>query len=230
MQTFKGHAKGVISVAFSPDGSVVVSGSRDRTIRLWNVQTGNCIHALEGHTDIVISVVFSPDGKFFASGSFDNTIKLWDVAQWTSVMPAVVVSQPIQTITLPQASSVQLQQTTDQLDQNVGFLMAMDPAEVQVMHQASLIKHVDSLENSLEDFKFLLAGNKIHLDTSVRIDQLKKLYAAKHAIDRVIARLELDPGVEVKIAADSSLKGNEATAVLLPYGDERDEEDIKEIE
>ena len=144
------------------------------------------------------------------------------------VMPAVVVSQPIQTITLPQASSVQLQQTTNQLDQNVGFLMAMDPAEVQVMHQASLIKHVDSLENSLEDFKFLLAGNKIHLDTSVRIDQLKKLYAAKHAIDRVIARLELDPGVEVKIAADSSLKGNEATAVLFPYGDDKDEDDSEE--
>ena len=68
----------VSSVAFSPDGKNVISGS-DRTIRFWDVDTGQHLRALIGHTSSVISVVFSPDGKTIASGSIDGTVLLWDV-------------------------------------------------------------------------------------------------------------------------------------------------------
>ena len=68
-----------MSVSFSPDGQTLASGSADRTIKLWDVETGAEIRSLSGHDEEVNSVSFSPDGQTLASGSADNTIKLWDV-------------------------------------------------------------------------------------------------------------------------------------------------------
>ncbi|MGK0187511.1 MAG: WD40 repeat protein/tetratricopeptide (TPR) repeat protein [Verrucomicrobiales bacterium] len=74
------HSGAVTSVFFSPDGTRIVSGSRDNTVKLWDADTGNEIASLEGHSERVTSVAFSPDGSRIVSGSFDNTVKLWDVA------------------------------------------------------------------------------------------------------------------------------------------------------
>ncbi|KAB5589367.1 Lissencephaly-1 [Ceratobasidium theobromae] len=70
---------GVLSVAFSPDGTRIVSGSSDNTIRVWDGQTGKMLlDPLQGHTRSVWSVAFSPDGTRIVSGSFDETIRVWD--------------------------------------------------------------------------------------------------------------------------------------------------------
>ena len=70
----------VWSAGFSPDGTKVVSGSADGTVRLWDVATGECEQTLVGHSDDVKSAGFSPDGTKVVSGSADSTVRLWNVA------------------------------------------------------------------------------------------------------------------------------------------------------
>ena len=73
-----GHEESVDFVEFSGDGKRLVSASEDRTVRLWDGQTGAEIAVLQGHSEWVFSVVFSPDGTRLASASGDKTVRLWD--------------------------------------------------------------------------------------------------------------------------------------------------------
>ena len=75
-----GHANDVTSVAFSPDGRLVLTGSKDMTARLWEAASGNEIRRFEGHTDRVTAVAFSPDGHEVLTGSWDKSARLWDAA------------------------------------------------------------------------------------------------------------------------------------------------------
>lgn len=79
LKNLKGHRTRVSSIAFSPDGKTIVSGSYDNTMKLWDASNGNLIHDLSGHEDVVRMVAFSPDGKTVASGSNDHTIRVYDV-------------------------------------------------------------------------------------------------------------------------------------------------------
>ena len=78
-EPLRGHDGPVRSVAFSPNGMRIVSGSKDRTIRVWDAETGSPVgEPLRGHDHCVRSVGFSYDGTRIVSGSQDVTIRIWD--------------------------------------------------------------------------------------------------------------------------------------------------------
>jgi WD40 repeat protein len=78
VRTLKGHSSGVTSVSFSPDGRRIVSGSSDKTVKVWDAQTGQETLTFKGDSTYVLSVSFSPDGKRIVSGGYDSTVKVWD--------------------------------------------------------------------------------------------------------------------------------------------------------
>ena len=75
----QGHSESVNSVAFSPDGRFLASGSWDDTVCVWDLANGQC-RTLKGHSSFVLSISFSPDGRFLASCSLDDTVCVWDLA------------------------------------------------------------------------------------------------------------------------------------------------------
>jgi hypothetical protein len=80
VRSFPRHSSKVKSVKFSPDGKSALSGSEDKTLKLWDLATGNLLRSFEGHAHKVGSVAFSPDGSRVLSGAWDKTLKLWETA------------------------------------------------------------------------------------------------------------------------------------------------------
>ncbi len=81
----RGHSSIVFSVAYSPSGSYVASGSGDNSIRVWDALSGAELSVFRGHESMVLSVAFSPDSCRIASGSSDNTVRIWDISSGSQV-------------------------------------------------------------------------------------------------------------------------------------------------
>lgn len=72
------HEGKVINATYSPDGKTLATVGYDKTVRLWDVQSGKNTNILKGHTDIVITLTYSPDGNILATGDIENTLRLWN--------------------------------------------------------------------------------------------------------------------------------------------------------
>jgi WD40 repeat protein len=83
---FEGHDGYINCVTFSPDGKLIVSGSLDCTVRVWNIENSEAASLLfEGHEAEVVSIAVSPNGRYIASRAMDDTVRLWDIATRTSI-------------------------------------------------------------------------------------------------------------------------------------------------
>jgi WD40 repeat protein/uncharacterized caspase-like protein len=80
VRTLPGHKETISEIVYSPDGKLIASGSWDRTIKLWDAETGKLIDTLIGHQDGINSITFSPDSQTLISGSEDKTIKIWNIS------------------------------------------------------------------------------------------------------------------------------------------------------
>jgi WD40 repeat protein len=80
-----GHSGSVDAVAVSPDGTRIVTASRDKTARVWEAATGKEIARLEGHGDYVTSAAWSPDGTRIVTGSSDKTVRVWDAKTFAEI-------------------------------------------------------------------------------------------------------------------------------------------------
>jgi len=83
--TFEGHTAGVTSVQFSANGKLLVTGSNDNTVRVWDVSTHKPLKVLRGHGGRVLSCAFAPQGHLVLSGSYDHQAKLWSIAGYEEV-------------------------------------------------------------------------------------------------------------------------------------------------
>ena len=95
IRRFGSHKAEVASVAFTPDGKYVLTGSgrltmsggpaEDNTMKMWDVETGRLVQIFEGHSDTILAIAISPDGSRALTGGFDGTIKLWDLGTGTEI-------------------------------------------------------------------------------------------------------------------------------------------------
>jgi WD40 repeat protein len=90
---FSGHRDVVDCMDSSPDGRQIVSGSRDRTARIWDAESGRVLATLVGHEGLIFCVRFSPDGRRIVTGSSDGTARIWDAGRGTELARITVLCE-----------------------------------------------------------------------------------------------------------------------------------------
>ncbi len=116
IRTFEDHTNLVKSVCFAGNGRYALSGSDHNTLKLWDVQTGECLRTFSGHTQEVKCVCISGDGKYAISTSWDRTLKLWDVETGTCLRSFPPSANEIFTISLSFDGVYALSGSSDRFD------------------------------------------------------------------------------------------------------------------
>ena len=102
-------------MAWSPDGSLLCTGSDDQTLRLWNAETGQCVKVLRGHTHFVMCCDFSTKGNMLVSGSMDETIRIWEVRSGDLLKEVPAHSDPVTSVKFSPDSSMFVSSSYDGL-------------------------------------------------------------------------------------------------------------------
>ncbi|MEO9127405.1 MAG: hypothetical protein ABI262_22370, partial [Microcoleus sp.] len=100
LRTLAAHSDSVRAVAIAPDGLTAISASWDKTLKIWDTQTGRELKTLTGHSDWVCAVAIAPDGKTAISASWDNTLKIWDTETGRELKTFTSHSNPVTAVAI----------------------------------------------------------------------------------------------------------------------------------
>ncbi len=209
LKQFIGHTESVMSISISSDGSRLLSGSMDSTVRVWDIETGNQMQIFQDHTDIITSVLFSNDQSSFISASLDGTVKLWN-NQSSSVVNELNTELPIWSISQSsQTNELAIAVDSDLHWQDVYFLTfgSMHDCSIQIwnLEKSRKIDTLKGHENTIESVKFSPNGKFL---ASVSWDWTVKLWG-KHSkiqiteeIDAWITALPSEVGIDKSVLDD----------------------------
>lgn len=87
LRIMAGHLSDVDCVRWHANCNYIATGSSDKTVRLWDVQSGDCVRIFIGHRSMILSLAMSPDGRYMASGDEDGTVMMWDLSSGRCITP-----------------------------------------------------------------------------------------------------------------------------------------------
>jgi WD40 repeat protein len=174
-RVLEGHQKGVRSVAFSPDGSLLASASDDKIVKIWRVSDGQEIHSIAGHKKGVKTIAFSPDGTMLASGSDDKLIKLWRTYDWAEIRTLEGRKKGINSISFSPDGEILVTGTDDN---NIGWWRTTDGTVEQSIKGHSVYVEVVSVAYS-PDGEFLAYSTKHCWNTPTEYSLVIKLIRNK---------------------------------------------------
>lgn len=178
-----GHEDTVCSVTFSPDGHWVASGSKDSTIRVWDVSAGNCIQITKLHTGTVNALAFSPSGKQLASASSDHTVELWSVENGHILPKKSLPSVGAKCVRFSLDNQfLAIGDTSGQI--SIWNLETLTMAHSMVAHRGQ----VNYLEFAPNDTQLLSGGD--HKDGSIKLWDWEK--------EKLIARFQEPEGITIR--------------------------------
>ncbi len=200
-RTLEGHGRAVTSVAFDPQGETLASGSDDRTVKLWEAQSGKLIRTLEGHGGTVWSVAFDPQGGTLASGSADKTVKLWEACSGKLLRTLQGHQQRVNCVAYdPQGGTL----ASGGLDNTVKLWDA---------RSGKLLRTLKGHENQVNGVAFDLTGTTLasgSADATVKLwdAQSGKLLRTLEGHKFVVSRVAFDPqgGTLASGSADKTVK------------------------
>jgi WD40 repeat protein len=154
VQTFVGHEGRALSVVFSPgaSGTIIVSGSGDKTVRIWDMSVGRCNYVLKDHEDWVWAVCLSATGDRIISGSWDASVKVWDVSRKSCIMVLREHTEAVTSVASSYDSSLIASGSSD------GTVQVYDARTGRVLHTIPTNDPIDSVQFSTHGDKIMYAS------------------------------------------------------------------------
>jgi WD40 repeat protein/serine/threonine protein kinase len=218
LMTLSGHEDTIWSMSYSSDGTRIVSGGKDKTVRVWNAVTGTEIMTLRGHGEYpefpscspVSSVAFSPDGKYIVSGSYDYTVKIWNARTGAEIMTMREHSHLVNDVVF---SPVGNRFASASSDSTIRVCDVATGGELQVLrgHEGEVLSVAFS-----PDGKRIVSGSK---DETVRIwDAATGLELQTLRVNGAVWDLSFSPDGRTLATASQIVRGTGYTITLWQSG------------
>lgn len=149
----QGHPAAVTAVAFSPDGNLIATGSKDKTVKLWETSTGNEVRTLAGHASEITDIHFTPDGKYLLSSNWDHTVKVWEILTGRMIRDFTTHQRMVKSVTVDEKGTV-----FSAGAEREGYAWDMNTGDVKYTFRVDPGQYGPSLDLS-PDGKYLAVGN-----------------------------------------------------------------------